>query len=426
MNTMLPAVEPVPAHPVSQQPAKEDAPRALIVEDDAAERIRLQCMLERLGFEVVTAENGADALALMAGDFQPGLIVSDWQMPQMDGPTLCRTVRQSSGADHAYFILVTGRTCPSAIEDGLDAGADDFIGKPYRAGELRARVRAGQRELDRRVAARQRSETLTSMLADRSAAERLLQTDLEAAAKLQRRQRPPRHGFVGGIEVGHFSACAGSLAGDAFGCIALSEHTIAFYLLDVVGHGVSAALNSFALARVLSSPQAAAELFSRDGCARSPAEVVGLLNDRCPGDDECDQYFTMVYGTIDAESGRGTLCQAGHPYPILLRHGAALSEIGQGGYPVGMLPGVRFDDVEFTLGPGERLVIYSDGVPDVVGACGRRFGPARLREALLSLPASDVATTLNSVETQLNEWRAGRAWEDDASIMVLAPRGEAV
>ncbi|MGD8206445.1 MAG: SpoIIE family protein phosphatase [Thiohalocapsa sp.] len=398
--------------------------RSLIVEDDAAERIRLQCMLERLGFEVFTAENGADALALIEGGFSPGLIVSDWQMPQMDGPSLCRRIRQLSGSEQAYFILVTGRTCPSAIEDGLDAGADDFIGKPYRAGELRARVRAGQRELDRRVAARTRTEALANMLADRSASERLLQTDLEAAARLQRRQRPPRLGFVGGIEVGHFSVSAGSLAGDAFGCVALSDHTVGFYLLDVVGHGVSAALNSFALGRVLSSPQAAAELFSAGGRIRPPGEVVGLLNERFQGDDECDQYFTMVYGTIDTASGQGALCQAGHPYPIILRNGATLSEIGHGGYPVGMLPEVRFEDVVFTLGPGERLVIYSDGVPDVADERGQRFGPARLREALLAQPAADVATTLSRLETQLNEWRGSRAWEDDASIMVLARQPE--
>lgn len=424
MNAIQTLIEPTASTPSSSQPAHANAVQALVVEDDAAERIRLQFMLERLGFEVITAEDGADALTLLGTGYRPGLIVSDWQMPRMDGPSLCRRVRQETGSEHAYFILVTGRTCPSAIEDGLDAGADDFIGKPYRAGELRARVRAGRREIDRRVAAQDRSETLASMLADRSASERLLQTDLEAAARLQRRQRPPRHGFVGGIEVGHFSASAGSLAGDASGCVALSDHTVAFYLLDVVGHGVSAALNSFALARVLSSPQARAELFCRDGRVRSPGEVVGLLNERFPGDDECDQYFTMVYGTLDTASGRGVLCQAGHPYPIVLREGAALSEIGHGGYPVGMLPEVRFEDVDFTLDPGERLVVYSDGVSDVANEHGQRFGRARLRAALLSIPTDDVVTTLGGIEAQLNEWRGGRDWEDDASIMVLAPRPE--
>lgn len=411
-----------PAFPTAGWSASTSAAQALIVEDDAAERIRLQYMLERLDFEVVTAADGVDALSLIGRGLRPGLVVSDWRMPRMDGPSLCRQIRQVSGSEHAYFILVTGRTCPSAVEDGLEAGADDFISKPYRAGELLARVKAGRREIDRRVAARNRSESLASLLADRSASERVLQTDLEAAARLQRRHRPPRHGFVGGIEVGHFSASAGSLAGDAFGCVALDDHTVAFYVLDVVGHGVSAALNSFALARVLSSPQAPGELFRHEGRVRSPGEVVGLLNERFPSGDECDQYFTMVYGTIDSASGRGKLCQAGHPHPIVVPKNGALTEIGHGGYPVGMLPDVRFEDVEFTLAPDERLVVYSDGVPDAANEHGQPLGRASLREALVSTSAIDVVTTVERVETVLNAWRGSAAWEDDASLMVLALR----
>lgn len=422
MESNAPLTGPTLTQQSLQAPTHANAAQALIVEDDAAERIRLRYMLERLGFEVATAENGVVALSLIGNNYRPGLIVSDWRMPRMDGPSLCRQVRQSLVSEHAYFILVTGRTCPSAIEDGLEAGADDFISKPYRAGELRARVKAGRREIERRVAALNRSDELAGMLADRSASDRLLQTDLEAAAGLQKRQRPPRHGYVGGVEVGHFSASAGSLAGDAFGCVALSDHTVAFYLLDVVGHGVSAALNSFALARVLSSPQAPAELFCPGGRVRSPGDVVGILNERFPGDEECDQYFTMIYGTIDTARGQGVLCQAGHPHPLIVGDGSTLTEIGHGGYPVGMLPGVEFENVEFTLGQGERLVVYSDGVSDVPDERGEHFGSTRLRKALSSKSVFDVVTTVDRVETVLDGWRGNTAWEDDASIMVMALR----
>lgn len=393
--------------------------QALVVDDDRAERIRLQYLLERLGFDVAVADDGVAALRMLAGGFRPGVIVSDWQMPRMDGLELCRRVRRLSGSRNAYFILVTARACPTSIEEGLEAGADDFITKPYRAEELRARVKAGRREIDRRVAFQSRNDRLMHRLADGKAAELLLRSELEAAARLQRRQLPPRVGRVGGIEVGHFSASAGLLAGDAFGCIDLPGRNIAFYLLDVVGHGVSAALNSFALARALASPRARDELCREDGRPRPPAEVVGMLNERYPGGDECDQVFTMVYGTLDTATGRGVLCQAGHPHPVLVGADRGPIETGCGGYPVGMLSGVRFDDAEFVLEPGERLVIYSDGVPDAVNGRGQAFGHDRLMDLLAATGACDLGASVDRVESGLMAWRNGAGWEDDASLLVL-------
>lgn len=393
---------------------------ALVVDDDRAERIRLQCLLERLGFDVAVADDGVAALRMLAGGFRPGVIVSDWQMPRMDGLDLCRRVRRLSGSRNAYFILVTARACPTSIEEGLEAGADDFISKPYRAEELRARVKAGRREIDRRVAFQTRNDRLMHRLADRNAAELLLRSELEAAARLQRRQLPPRVGRVGDIEVGHFAASAGLLAGDAFGWIELPGGTLAFYLLDVVGHGVSAALNSFALARALKSPRALQDLCRDDGRPRAPGEVVGMLNDRYPGGDECDQYFTMVYGTLETDTGRGVLCQAGHPHPVVVGADRGPTEIGCGGYPVGMLPDVRFDDAEFFLEPGERLVLYSDGVPDALDGRGQPFGRERLMALLAATGDRDLGASIDRIEATLTAWRAGAGWEDDASLMVVA------
>jgi sigma-B regulation protein RsbU (phosphoserine phosphatase) len=398
--------------------------RALIAEDDASERTRLRFMLESLGFEVAAAANGEDALAQLQEGYRPGLIVSDWQMPGMNGLALCENVRRREEARDAYFILVTAQTSPSAIEEGLEAGADDFLSKPYRSQELRARVKAGRREFVRRFASQAHNDWLTNQLAIRKASARRVETDLQAAARLQQRQRPPRVGLIGGLEVGHFAASAGSLAGDAFGCVQITPRATAFYMLDVVGHGVPAAMNSFALARVLSSPRSRQDLFCRHGRTRPPAEVVAMLNERFPGEEECDQYFTMVYGTLDTVTGRGLLCQAGHPHPLVLGRDGEVTPIGDGGFPVGVLESPVFEDTEFVLSDGAKLALFSDGVSDVLNVTGQRFGQRRLVNMLGSVGSDDVGTAVGRIEIELHRWRGQQAWEDDASLMLLARPAE--
>jgi two-component system NtrC family sensor kinase len=118
--------------------------RVLIAEDDPISRRLLQSHAEKWGHEVVTAENGAVAWRLFtAGDFP--LVITDWMMPEMDGLELIRNIRASSRNHYVYVILLTALTQKSDIVRGLEAGADDYVTKPFDRDELRVRVRAGER-----------------------------------------------------------------------------------------------------------------------------------------------------------------------------------------------------------------------------------------------------------------------------------------
>ncbi|QDT49074.1 Cyclic di-GMP phosphodiesterase response regulator RpfG [Symmachiella dynata] len=116
----------------------------LIVDDDDIALELLQNTLEDEGYEVESANNGYDALEkLRSGRFQT--VVSDWEMDIMDGVQLCREVRKRCFSSYIYFILVTGRTSTKDVVEGLDAGADDFIAKPFEPAELCVRLRVGER-----------------------------------------------------------------------------------------------------------------------------------------------------------------------------------------------------------------------------------------------------------------------------------------
>jgi diguanylate cyclase (GGDEF)-like protein len=118
--------------------------KILIAEDDLVSRLILQKTLEGWGYRVYSAENGKDAWDLLQReDLQ--LIIADWIMPVMDGITLCREIRASGIHGYVYFILLTGKDKKEDIVRGLEAGADDYLAKPFERDELKVRVRAGER-----------------------------------------------------------------------------------------------------------------------------------------------------------------------------------------------------------------------------------------------------------------------------------------
>ena len=118
--------------------------RVLVVDDDPSSLVTLEAFLLSSGYEVTTANNGTEAFELIqAGDFR--LVISDWEMPEVDGLELCRKIRERQFGAYVYFILLTGRQNESDLVQGLDAGADDFIRKPFEPDEMRVRLRAAER-----------------------------------------------------------------------------------------------------------------------------------------------------------------------------------------------------------------------------------------------------------------------------------------
>lgn len=121
--------------------------KILIAEDDFTSRIMLQAVLEKWGYEVTSAVDGDDAWNILQQPDAPRLVVLDWMMPGMDGFTLCRKLRSEDRPDHLYILLLTSRGEQNDMVRGLEAGADDYIAKPYDSEELRARIGVGQRVL---------------------------------------------------------------------------------------------------------------------------------------------------------------------------------------------------------------------------------------------------------------------------------------
>jgi diguanylate cyclase (GGDEF)-like protein len=122
--------------------------RVLIAEDESISRRILESQLGKWGYEVVSARSGAEAWEILQAKGSPSLAILDWQMPEMDGVEVCRRVRQLAKEPYAYLILLTSRSRSEDVVVGLEAGADDYVAKPFDPSELRVRLRAGRRILE--------------------------------------------------------------------------------------------------------------------------------------------------------------------------------------------------------------------------------------------------------------------------------------
>jgi diguanylate cyclase (GGDEF)-like protein len=151
----------------TQTVTTDDTPmRVLAAEDNPVFQSMLRTLLRKWGYDAVIAQNGNEAWQILESEDAPRLAVLDWMMPGMDGVQICRKVRSANREPYIYIVLLTARADSQDLVEGMDAGADDYLTKPFNAQELRVRIRAGRRILDLHGALRRQAthDGLTGLL----------------------------------------------------------------------------------------------------------------------------------------------------------------------------------------------------------------------------------------------------------------------
>jgi len=187
--------------------------RILAAEDNPVFQSMLRTLLKKWGYQAVLAHDGNEAWHALEGADAPRLAVLDWMMPGMDGVEICRRVRSIHREPYIYILLLTARTESQDLIEGMDAGADDYLTKPFNAQELRVRLRAGRRILDLQDALRLQAthDGLTGLLNRNSILEKLD----EELARNQRESKPVGLLMVDLDRFKSINDTYGHLAGDA-------------------------------------------------------------------------------------------------------------------------------------------------------------------------------------------------------------------
>jgi diguanylate cyclase (GGDEF)-like protein len=158
--------------------------KILVADDDAATRVKLETLLSNLGYEVMAARDGNEAWAVLQGEDAPALALIDWLMPGLDGVEVCRRARQSGKLPYVYIVMLTVKGDKQDLVAGMEAGADDYLSKPFDVDELRVRLRAGERILALQAELRQQAtrDDLTGVL-NRGTVLEVLQRELALFAR---------------------------------------------------------------------------------------------------------------------------------------------------------------------------------------------------------------------------------------------------
>lgn len=395
----------------------------LVVDDSRLQRKIVSASLSKWGLNVVEADSGLQALDICQ-DVLPDLVISDWMMPGMNGLEFCREFRKLSDQNYGYFILLTSKSAKDEIALGLDAGADDFLTKPVNPGELRARISAGDRILRMQRELANKNTLVKTTLAELQKVYDSLDSDLIEAKKLQQSLISERHQDFGVADVSLLLRPAGHVGGDLVGVFPISEDRVGLYSIDVSGHGISSALMTARLAGYLSatSPgQNIAMTLKRDGTysARPPSETIEELNRMFLNEIETEHYFTLILADVDLKSGAVTIAQAGHPHPVIQRADGRVERLGVGGLPVGLVEGATYDQTRVYMGPGDRLLIHSDGVDECSNPDGKLLGDEGLSGLLASLRQTKGMAFLESMIWKMANFAQKDEFEDDVSAVLL-------
>ncbi|AXI44084.1 fused response regulator/phosphatase [Sulfitobacter sp. SK011] len=399
----------------------------LVVDDSRLQRRILAKSLVKWGFEVEEAESGEAAIAFCKS-WRPDLILSDWMMPGMSGLEFCRAFRELSDGHYAYFILLTSKSEKEEVARGLDSGADDFLTKPVDNNELRARITAGERILHMQRELSENNRLISDTLDELQRVYDSLDKDLLEAKKLQQSLLRERHKTFDQGTLSLMLRSSGHVGGDLVGFFPAGLGQLGLFAIDVSGHGISSALMTARLAGYLSATapdQNVALERKPDGryAARPTSEVIATLNDLVLNEMETEHYFTLMLAVVDLNTGRVTIGQAGHPHPAIQRRDGSIVQTGTGGFPVGLLSGISFEQFDVQLESGDRLLILSDGVTECPDPAGQLLGEDGLERIMVKLRDVKGTALLEALIWELTDFAGGADFPDDVSGILFEYSG---
>ena len=381
---------------VRPAPSQYMAARILIADDQPDVLAALRLLLKGEGFEAEAVNSPEGVIdAVSARDFDAVLMDLNYARDTtsgQEGLDLIGRIRALDGA-----IPVVAMTAWGSIELAVEAmrrGLDDFILKPWDNARLiqvlNQQVADG--EIRRREARLQ------------TARER----ELVAAREIQQGLLPRTIPTIPGCRIATAWQPARDVSGDYFDVLAFDAERAAICIADVMGKGMAAAL-------LMSNLQALVKAYA--GATVEPADLCSQINRMMCAQNSAGRFVTFFYARYDAASRRLAYVNAGHNPPFLLRADGAVETLAEGGAVLGVFDTGEYRQDEVALRPGDRLVLYTDGITEAANVAGEEFGEERLLH-LLRGDAANVDELREVLMRAVNDF-AGGVLQDDATMIAL-------
>jgi len=370
----------------------------ILIVDDSRTIVALINSILKEDYDTVTAGNGLEAIEAH-NRAKPDLILMDVEMPVMDGFEACKKIKEENKNTFTPIIFITSKRDLQSMKEGLRAGAEDYLTKPFEPEELLARVQAVLR-----------TQKLYKQLMEAYA---IIDRERDTIAQIQRslicQELPKAPGF-------NFFADyqpSAKASGDYYDFIRINDDHLGVLVADVSGHGSPAAV-IMAMMRVL--------IRSFLAKVSSPKEVLETINTILCENQESGHFITAFYGVIHLPSHTMKFASAGHNPPLLIEYdtGTIQKLHTDRGFPLMIHCLNDIEEREVILPPNSKLICYTDGLTEARGEGRDMYGLNRLGKKSLELGQSQNANELGlALKQNLRDFLGECEFTDDFTLVIV-------
>jgi sigma-B regulation protein RsbU (phosphoserine phosphatase) len=391
---------------MTDHPAAGEGPRILVVDDNDDNRYTLTLYLDLEGYsKVETAQDGEEAIArLQAERFD--VVLLDVMMPKVDGYQVLTWIKGQAQLNDLPVIMISALNEMTSVIRCIELGAVDYLPKPFNPTLLKARLGA---TLEKKRLRDEIDEHLAR-----------LEEELIAARKLQMAMVPqsfpaPSADFP--IDLHASMEPAREVGGDLYDFFVTDDGKLCFLVGDVSGKGMPAALF---MARAKSLIRIATDLMrSPDGASASPADIIARVNRELCQDNGDMMFVTLFFAMLRPATGEVEFCNAGHNPPYHLNGQGAVAIEGGKGIILGVNPDAVYATGRLSLGAGEGIYVFTDGVTEANNPAEELFGERRLEAVLHVAAAAPSAEIVTAVAEAVRGFVSSALPFDDITMLAI-------
>lgn len=358
-------------------------------------------------YDFCFAENGEEALTMLEDSEDITLVLSDINMPKMDGLTFLSEAQKLNNPV-LKTVIVSAYGDMDNIRTAMNRGAYDFITKPIDFKDLEITIDKSLTEIQYIFEAVEQMKTLE-----------LFQTDLETAAKIQQKILPQEFPpFPEKTEFDIYAEMhpARQVGGDFYDFFMLDDTKLGFVIGDVSGKGIPASIY-MAVSRTMLKAIASQ--------IDDPARCLDTVNTMLIPESGLTTFVTVFYGILDTETGIVRYCNGGHNLPYIVKEDGAVVEIeNTNGLLLGKIEPIEYETKQIQLKPGEKILLFTDGVTEATASDGDMYEEPRLEEFLAKHGSDDIEKMVRSLVVDVLKFMGKADQSDDVTILALEYKGK--